>query len=112
MTVDAPVAISTLCLQDLQDRLAHSEAATASYATEHYDVVWLKGETEGLKELNQFLQDQLTEQAELLQLQSEELQELREQLDRCAGMVGTGVLVGRHLFLRAAVLTGWDGLCR
>lgn len=78
--------------QELQERLAHSEAAAAAYATEHCDAVWLKGQYEGLKGLNAFLQEQLAEQGELLRLQGEELQELREQLCasvRCAGWLRT-----------------------
>jgi hypothetical protein len=81
-------------MQELQERLAHSEAAAAAYATEHCDAVWLKGQYEGLKGLNAFLQEQLAEQGELLRLQGEELQEMREQqlsADRCVCSLGGGL---------------------
>lgn len=71
--------------QELQERLAHSEAAAAAFGREHCDAVWLKGQYDGLKGLNEFLQEQLAEQSEMLRLQAEELQELRTQLERCAG---------------------------
>jgi hypothetical protein len=74
-----------VCPQELQERLAHSEAAAAAFGREHCDAVWLKGQYDGLKGLNEFLQEQLAEQSELLRLQAEEVQELRTQLERCAG---------------------------
>lgn len=72
-------------MQELQDRLAASEAAAAASAAEHCDAMWAKGQVQGLMELNEVLQEQLEAQGQELDIRAQEVEELRAALSRWAG---------------------------
>jgi len=81
----AVLCCAVLCpgvVQELQDRLAASEAAAAASAAEHCDAMWAKGQVQGLMELNEVLQEQLETQGQELDIRAQEVEELRAALSR------------------------------
>lgn len=72
--------------QELEQRLKEADAAAAAAQAEHCDAVWLKGQAEGLRGLNEALQCQLEELGQELELRTQQVEDLQLLLQRWAGL--------------------------
>lgn len=73
-------------LQELEQRLKAADESAAAAQAEHCNAMWLKGQVEGLRGLNEALQAQLDEMGQELQLRAAQVEELQLLLQRWVGL--------------------------
>jgi hypothetical protein len=74
-------------LQELEQRLKAADESAAAAQAEHCNAMWLKGQVEGLRGLNEALQAQLDEMGQELELRTAQVEELQLLLQRWVGLV-------------------------